>query len=147
MSKNRLIDAIMRIIRSEFPNYSYIGVYEYSIQSVDGDGDNNTTIDAEPTDTTLSLPAIQKLLLKPSIIGATAKPSVGKLCYIMFANGKPNKAICISCEGIAQKIELDAEISIKLAAGLLGVARVGDTVQAGPYAGTITSGSTKVTCG
>jgi hypothetical protein len=135
-SLDRIIDAIRKIIRSEFANYSYIGIYEYSIQSVSGSGDSDTTIDAEPVDTTLTLPPINNLALKPSITGATAKPVAGKLCYIMFVNGKPSKPICISCEGPADKVQIGTGPA---------VARVGDSVVAGPWAGNITTGSTKVT--
>lgn len=133
---DRIIDSIRRIIRSEFANYTYLGVYEYSIQSVDGSGDADTTIDALPTDTTLTLPGINKLPLKPSIIGATSKPVAGKLCLIMFVNGKQSKPVCISCEGPADKVKIGTGPA---------VARLGDSVLAGPWGGTITTGSTKVT--
>lgn len=47
----------------------------------------------------------------------------------------------------APTIEIDGATSVLLAGGGQPVARLGDTVTAGPYSGSITGGSTKVTSG
>lgn len=47
----------------------------------------------------------------------------------------------------APTVEIDGATSVLLAGGGQPVARLGDTVTAGPYAGSITGGSTKVTSG
>lgn len=140
---NRLIAAIRRIVRSEFPNLTFLGIYEYSIQSTDG-----TTIDATPVDTSLTLPSISKIILRPSILGEKVKPTVGKTCLIMFVNGSPTRPICISCSAKNDTVEIDAETMVKIAGGGPPAARLGDAIlAAGIFAGTVTAGSTKTQIG
>jgi len=140
--RDRLLELIRKLIRSEFPNYSYMGVYEYAIQSA-----QKMVVDADPTDTTIGLPSIMKLPLKSSILGEEVEPIVGKLIYIMFANGRRTKPIVISCEPSNKTIEFDA-LSIKIGGTGPPAARLGDTIlAAGIFAGAITSGSTKTTVG
>ncbi len=149
---DRLIDSLLRIVRSEFSNYSYTGIYEYSIQKVDGN-----FIDAEPTDTTLTLPSISKIKLRSSILGEEVKPTVGNLCLVMFVNKSPSRPIAISCDPPNEEIDVDATISTKLgksspsvqiAGGGQPAARMGDTIlAAGVFVGTVTSGSVKTQIG
>lgn len=106
--KDRLLTAFRALVRAEFPQYSYLGIYEYSVTGVNLDptalltstATPVTSIDATPTDTTISLPSISKLALKPSIIGGNSSPTVGSICQIMFSNGDPTKPICMSCDAV-----------------------------------------------
>lgn len=140
---DRLIDNLRAIIRSEFPDYAFKGVYEYVIQSVNG-----TLVSADPTDTTLSLPSIPSMPMQSGLLGETVKPTVGKLCYVVFVNGKRSRPMIVGCQGEDDEIEIPATTSIKLASGVLGAARLNDTILAGGmFAGTITSASTKVKVG
>lgn len=140
---NRLIAAIRRIIRSEFPNYTYIGIYEYSIQSA-----SEMKVDAVPTDTTLSLPTINNLPLKSSILGEEVTPTPGKLCHVMFLNGSPSRPIVVSCESNNAIVKINATAQVKIAGGVLPAARATDPIlAAGIFAGTIVSGSSKTVIG
>lgn len=139
---DRLITNIRAIIRSEFPNIGFLGVYEYVIQVT------GTTVSADPVDTTLGLPAIADMKMAASLMGETVKPTVGKICYVVFLNGDRTKARVIGAEGSADEISVPATTSITLADGALGVARLTDTVLAGGmFAGNITSASAKVKAG
>ncbi len=132
MDIDRFISSIRRIIRSEFPDYKYAGVYEYAIQSAE-----SMKIDADPTDTTIGLPSIKNIELKPSIIGEEVTPTVGKTCLVMFVNRQPSRPVVISCEGDATLIRIGGPVA-------LPAARVGDTV--GGFL-AITSGSLKTRIG
>jgi len=85
------------------------------------------------------------------------KPRVGNLCLVMFVNGVPSRPIVFSCTGPAAEIQVDATSTAAFASSASAVtvggsgppcARLGDTLLAGGmFAGTITSGSSKVTVG
>jgi len=152
MQLDRLMANIRRIVRSEFPNYTYQGIYEYSIQSV-----SDSLVDADPVDTSIGLPSIAKMPMRSSVLGEAVKPTVGNLCLVMFVNGVPSRPIVISCSGPNEEIEINATstASIASSASIVTIggsgppcARLGDTLLAGGmFAGTITSGSSKVTVG
>jgi hypothetical protein len=115
---DRLLASIRAIIRAEFSNYRFNGIYEYSIDSTDG-----TTVDASPVDTSIGLPHIAKVVLASDNIGSTSVPTVGKLCRVMFLNGSPTRPICVGCDG--------DPVSMSFASGILPAARMGD--MAGPF--------------
>lgn len=136
---NRIITVIRRLIRSEFANYTYLGRYEYSIQSVEGN-----ILNANPTDTTLSLPNV-RAQMKPGLLGEEVVPTPGKLCHVMFLNGSPAKPIIVSCEGNNVTSSINATTMVQLAGGVLPVARATDPIlAAGIFAGTIVSGNPKI---
>jgi len=140
---DRLTRALRAIIRDEFPNIRFYGVYEYAIQSV-SDG----LVDASPVDTTLGLPAISKMKMRPGLLGETVKPTAGKLCRVVFINGDRTRPEVDSCEGNNEESAFDATTSINIGDGALGCARMNDPIlAAGMFAGTITMGSTKVKVG
>jgi hypothetical protein len=110
-SLDRISQVIRRIIRSEFPDYVYRGIYEYAIQSVDG-----TTISADPVDTTLTLPHIAGLVLRSSILGETIVPTIGNRCLVMFVDGKPSRPVIVGCDPNNVEVAFDASSSITIGA-------------------------------
>lgn len=152
MQLDRLMANIRRIVRSEFPNYTYQGIYEYSIQSV-----SDSLVDADPVDTSIGLPSIAKMPMRSSILGETVTPTVGKLCLVMFVNGVPSRPMVFSCAAKNEEIDVDATSAAHFGDSASAItvggsgppcARLGDTLLAGGmFAGTITSGSSKVTVG
>lgn len=140
---DRLITALSSLVLREFPNTAFLGHYEYAIQEVDGDG----LLDASPTDTTIGLPAITKLKMRPGLLGETVKPKAGKLCIVFFVNGDRGRPEVSSCEGTNDESAFDAD-AIDIGEGTFGCARQNDPILAGGmFAGTITMGSTKVKVG
>lgn len=145
---NRIIDSIRRIIRAEFPNYMFHGIYEYAIQAVNSDD----TVNIDPTDTTLGLPSHRNIRLQEEV-----KPTVGNLCLLVFVNGKPSKPLVLSSNYTNDETTIDAttllelgpsSLQVQIAGGGQPVGRVGDTILAGGFlAGTITSGSLKTSSG
>ena len=132
---NRLIAAIRRVIRSEFPNYLFQGTYEYAIQKVDGH-----LVSLDPTDTTLGLPHLPMIPMAPSLLGEEVDPIVGAIVHVVFLNGVSTKPRITSIDAVPR--------SAKIGGTGPAAARFGDTiVAAGILTGTITSGSTIVSIG
>lgn len=136
MASERLIDAIKAIIRAQFPNHSYLGVFEYQVQSVDG----TDTLDGSPVDTTVPLPALSKVPLRSGLAGEKVKALVGSRCLVMFVNGDPSRPIIVGVDPTPLTVDLDATLTVdigksatkvNLAGGVLPVARMGD--MAGPF--------------
>lgn len=90
--------------------------------------------------------------MMPGCPGTWAELKDGSTVLVQFIEGDPTMPIITHYEQKGGdgwkpvKLEIDAD-SIQIAMGTMGVARVGDTVIAGPYTGKITSGSDKVKCG
>lgn len=131
---DRLLAAVRSIIRNEVPAATYAGKWSYKITATDG-----TTVDVDPDpDTTIPLGSFRKVPVISSTSGETLllPPTVvGNHCVLEFLNMDPSKPRVTSID----PYELAAP---SLATGALG--RVGDQVIAGPFAGTIISGSGSV---
>ena len=148
---DRLKQSIAALVRELFPRVDFLGVYEYSVVTDDG-----TTIDATPTDATLGLPNVVRVPKRPPILGGWSKIAPGSTVTLQFVNGSPSRPEIVGGDPgqIVTQAKLEAAIkvdviapSVDIASGVMGAARMGDTVQAGPFVGTITSGSVKVTIG
>lgn len=135
---DRLLSAFRKLVRAEFPQLTYMGIWEYSVQATDGTLlSPSTTVDCSPIDTAIPLPTLAKVPLRAGIMGEQVTPQVGARCLIAFINGDPTKPICISVDQI---------VAIFIAGGkpTQGAARTGDPV-AGAAIGAPTS--TKVFIG
>jgi hypothetical protein len=125
-----MLAALRSIIRAEFPQFTYCGIYEYTIAATDG-----KTVDCIKADPTVPLPSLTKVPIRSSVSGEFVTLDatvVGLNCIIAFLNADPSRAICIAIDPFP---------------GALPTARLTDTVVAGPWAGVITSGSTRVNTG
>lgn len=163
MSREDRMKSAMRGINEELaPRQRFFGTYGYVVASCDG-----KTCEAKVEDSTLGLPAMTKIKLRPSILCETSKLSEGCTILVIFRNGDPALPECVGADSdsIPEESHVDAKTLLELgktvtqaklgegasmvaiAGGVLGVARMTDPVIAGPFAGTITMGSTKVTSG
>lgn len=86
---DRLIDDFRALIREEVEELTFLGVYEYSVQSSDG-----STVDASPT-ADIPLPSLRKVPLRTGIPGSMVTPAVGSLLAVSFLNGDPTKAVVL----------------------------------------------------
>jgi len=155
---DRVLSALRALVRAEFPRLTFLGVYEYSVQA-----NGNGNLDALPTDTTLSLPGIQAIPIRLPL--GAAKPAVGSSVLVGFVNGDPTRPYVAGTVPTCLTASVDASVELDLGKSALYVniagalspipgptipgaaARMGDLVQAGPFAGTIVSGSAKVQVG
>ena len=128
MSLNdRILKAFRSLVQAEFPKYAYMGIWEYSIDSTDGE-----TADITPT-SSFGLPSLAAVPLKSPITGATATPTVGKRCLVGFINSDPGRPYIISCDGLADTVEVNASSVVKLGGGGPYVARKGDSITLGYF--------------
>lgn len=141
---DRLKDAIDRVIREMLPRVKFLGTYEYRLVS-----QSSFKVDAIPTDSTLGLPTLTKLEMRPSIIGGKGTLQSGSSVLVTFINGDPGRPMVSFSDPNAdpEKIALVGTEEIKLNNGVLGAARMTDPVIAGPWSGTIVSGSTTTKIG
>ena len=100
---DRLTAALRLIVRAEFPQLTYFGLYEYSVQVA-----STKSVDCSPTDTTIGLKAITNVPLRASILGETVLPKVGARCLVQFVNGDPCRPVVVSCDPTPQTATVDA---------------------------------------
>jgi len=146
---DRLLSHLRKIIRDEDPNRDLVGLFEYSVSSAQQTASDvvfsgyPTDVRPTPDDTNelrVPLPPAVNWPLRVGIAGTSFVPAVGGLVYVMFANRDPAKPVVVSYDGTVPLL-------VQVSGGVLPSARVTDTVQAGPFSGTITSGSLKVYVG
>lgn len=145
-SSNRITDALLAVTRAENSKKLH-GLWRYRVYAMAGD-----RFECQAVSKHAGLPDILPISMMPGMPGSWADLRPGSTVIVQFVEGDPTLPIVThyaqkGTDGyVPMSLEIDAD-SIKIAMGTMGVARVGDSVQAGPYTGTITSGSTKVTCG
>ena len=120
-ASDRLLAFVRALIRAEIPQYDYLGLYEYAIQGVDP---SSGVINGSPTDTTLSLPPISGLTLRPSLVGENVIATVGSLCLVEFINADPTRPQIVSIGETIFNGTIDAT----------------DTVNVGPSASSVDLG-------
>ena len=104
-------DAI--VAKSIAPTRFY-GRYGYTIR-----GATNSTVDADPKNTSLGLPDLLNVPIRGDSI-STYVPPIDSDCHIAFLDGVPTQPICVWTAG--------APTIVELAGGSTPVARMGDTV-------------------
>jgi hypothetical protein len=131
---DRLYAPLRLLLQVEIPQFNYLGTYEYSVNS-----SNGQTVDASPVDTTIPLPSIANMPVMPStmaeVVGGIKS---GQLCLVQFVNGDPTRPEIVGFSEASQTVTLDASesislgspntISVPLAGGGAPVARVGDEI-------------------
>lgn len=127
---DRLLVSIRKIIRAEFPQLTYMGFWEYAVSATDG-----TTIDCSPTDTAIPLPALAKVPLISGLLGELATPVVGKKCVILFLNGDPTKARCISIDGANERAMTVEAVSLMFYNVFWALTNSPTTGPTGPWTG------------
>ena len=141
------LDAIKRsliaLIEETFPNEKFAGHYEYLVTAQSG-----SSMDATPAPSALrlepGLPDVFGVRMRPSILGETATYPSGSSIVIAFLNRDPSSPFVShgDPDRIPTVSTIDATGGVTVGHGLpLPIARATDPVIAGPFAGTITTGS------
>jgi hypothetical protein len=138
---SRRLDALRRIFDALDPRRPYRGVTEYRVVSQSGE-----RLNLQPARASSGLGDLTRVPVRPGVAGCRALVALGELVLVAFADSDPSRP-CVVAHGAADSpgfmpIELDfGELP------RLGVARMTDPVVAGPFAGTITLGSTRIKAG
>lgn len=158
-----LANSLAAIARREVARFDYNALYPAEVQAQRGDGSLDLRLLGDAMVAPPSVP------IRIGIPGVSVKVIPGARVLLGFEAGDPSRPYAAlwgedslkeltikasvkvtieapSVDVSATTATVDAQ-SVTIAGGLQGVARVGDSVQAGPFAGVITSGSLKVKCG
>lgn len=147
---SRLRRDLQAMIRHLVPELPYLSPVRYRISKANP-GDNRWWLQAVSRD--LGFPDTLPIPVR-SFSGLKAEHALGAIVLVQFVEGDPTMPFICGFAApdesgwLPATITVDASDTIKLGHGaLLGVARIGDTVQAGPFAGVITGGSATVKAG
>lgn len=126
--ESRLTGALAELVRQLLPDLRYYGTYEFRVTGQAAD-----RLNVQPVRASLGLPELARVPVSYGVHGWKNMVDPGTLALVTFVNALPSRPVVV---GFAPD-----------AAALFGVARLNDTVQAGPFAGVITSASTKAMLG
>lgn len=145
---SRRLAAWRRIMEQLDPGRRFRGVFEYRVVTQDGE-----RINLQPIRVSTGMPDLQRVPVRPGVSGARADVALGSRVLVGFVDSDPARPCVLAFEDaegdgfIPIKLEIDATaIEIGGVAGLPS-ARVTDPILAGPWSGTIVSGSAKVKVG
>jgi hypothetical protein len=138
---DRMLAAYSKLIEQLLPDYPYRGVFEFRVVTQEGE-----RLNLQPVRASLGLPSLRRVRVRPGLPGCHATVTPGTVVLVQFVNADPARAVVTSFE--------DAEgpafmpIFLDLGDGpTLGVARMTDPVQAGPFSGVVVGGSFHVRAG
>lgn len=135
---NRRLDAQRRIVEAMFPNMRYSGVHEFRVVTQSGE-----RVNLQPVRTANGLPPLMNVPIRPGMAGLKAKVMPGSLVLVGFIDQDPSRPAVISHDAADSPGWMPLELDLGGPAAL-GVARMTDPVQAGPFSGAIVSGSLRV---
>lgn len=132
----RRLQAWRALMRAAFPSLAYLGVWEYRVVT-----QTLERLNIQPARVASGMPNLANVPVRPGVSGFKALVTPGELVLVCFADGDPSRPQ-VFAHGAAdapgwQPISLDVG-----GPGALPIAYQGATVQAGPFAGVITLGST-----
>lgn len=134
---SRALSAIERAVLSLFPDLKYRGAYEFRIVSQSGE-----RLNLQPVRSATSMPDLPNVPVRPGMAGLKAQHLPGALVVVQFLDADGSRPIVTGFDDADAPGWMPLEIDIG-GPGALGIALLGDTVQAGPYAGVITAASAR----
>jgi hypothetical protein len=135
---DRFLTALERIIWALFPHIRYRGTYEFRVVTQSGE-----RLNLQPVRVSSGFSELRAVPVRPGMAGLKAMVQPGELVLVTFADADPSRPQVISHD--APDAPGWMPLTLELGGpGALGVARLGDTVQAGPYAGIITGASARI---
>lgn len=135
---NRRAAAMRRIFGALFPWMRYAGTYEFRVvtQSVE-------RLNLQPVRVASGMTDLSRVPVRPGVPGIKAQVALGELVLVCFADCDPSRpqVIAHAAADAFGWMPLGLQIGEDPA---LGVARMTDPVQAGPFAGVITQASVRI---
>lgn len=135
---NRMADAQRRIIEALFPRIKYSGAFEFRVVTQSGD-----RLNLQPVRTATGLPSLSNVPVRPGMAGLKATVLPGSLVVVQFLDQDPSRPIVTNHDAPDAPGWMPLSLDLGGPAAL-GVARITDAVQAGPFSGVIVSGSLHV---
>jgi hypothetical protein len=135
---NARLEAMAEIVESLFPEIRYSGCFEFRVVLQHGE-----RVDLQPARTGPGFGDLANVPIRPGTAGLRADVALGELVLVQFVDRDPSRPVVTNHAAADDAGWMP--ISIELGGpGALGIALLGDTVQAGPYAGVITAASARV---
>ena len=138
---SRRLDAFRRIYDAIDPRRPYRSVYEYRVVTQSGE-----RLNLQPVRAASGMPDLARVPVRPGMAGMRATVALGSLVLVAFADADPSRPQVISHDAVDSPGWMPLTLDFG-EAPRLGVARLTDAVQAGPFAGVITLASTRVRAG
>ena len=156
---SRFLSDFERMVRAVLPELKFFGVYRYRVVTKSGTDRWNLQV----VSSTTGLPDVLPLSVKPGAAGVKADIALGSIVLVTFIEGDKGQPVITHFAGAGESgwkpvdTEIDGTGAVTIGASStfvelghsprMGVARLGDAIQAGPFAGTITFASTRVKAG
>ncbi len=135
---SRALSAIERAVLAMFPELRYRGAYEFRIVSQSGE-----RLNLQPVRSATGMPELQNVPVRPGMAGLKAQHLPGALVVVQFLDADGSRPIVSGFDDADAPGWMPLQIELG-GPSALGIARLGDTVQAGPYSGVITGASARV---
>ncbi len=135
---NERLEAWAELVEGLFPELRYSGCFEFRVVLQHGE-----RVDLQPARTGPGFGDLANVPIRPGTAGTRSDVALGELVLVQFVDRDPsrpavtNHAAADDAGWMPMILELGGP-------GALGVVRLGDTVQAGPFAGIATGASLRV---
>jgi hypothetical protein len=131
-------EAMRALILGLFPQLAFPPISEYRVVSQSGE-----RLNLQPARSSTGLPDLARVPVRPGLAGTRNNVTPGELVLVALADWDPSRPNVISHD--APDAPGWMPLTIELGGhGALGIVRLGDTVQAGPWPGVTTSASARV---
>lgn len=134
----RRAQAYAKIFDSIDPGRRYRGVFEYRVVSQTGE-----RLNLQPVRARAQLPDLARVPVRAGVPGVKATHSPGSQVLVAFLDADATRPVVVGFDAPDQPGWMPADLTLG-SAPVFGVARLTDTVQAGPFAGVITGASARV---
>lgn len=131
--------SIVALVRSALPWLRFAGTYEFRVVTQEGE-----RLNLQPVRASSGMPDLMRVPVRPGIPGVKAQVTPGELVLVCFADCDPSRpqVIAHSAADSVGWMPLSVQLGETPA---LGIARMTDPVQAGPFVGIVTQASTRWT--
>lgn len=130
-----------KLLEQVRPDLRYRGTFEYRVVTQEGE-----RLNLQPVLASLGLPDVGRARVRAGIPGARAEHHLGSYVLVSFVNADPGRPVVVGFEDPEGEGYLPSVLELG-PSPRLGIARQTDAVVAGPFAGTITGGSSTVKAG
>lgn len=131
------LEAWAELLAALDPRARYRASYEFRVVTQSGE-----RLNLQPARIASGMPDLASVPVRLAP-GVKALHTLGSLVMVTFADADPSRPFVFAGDAPGAPGWMPLELDLG-GPGALGVARLGDTVQAGPYAGVITSASARV---